>query len=68
MPSVLEHSLENDETVECISQFAMLFRVCNRSGADLAGTLRVQRDWMWSTLACRNESDGAWILISPSTI
>lgn len=29
-PNVLEHSLENRETVECISQFAMLLRVCNR--------------------------------------
>ncbi len=28
--NVLEHSLENRETVECISQFAMLLRVCNR--------------------------------------
>ena len=28
--SVLEHSLENRETVECISQFAMLLRVCDR--------------------------------------
>jgi hypothetical protein len=28
--AVLEHSLENRETVECISQFAMLLRVCNR--------------------------------------
>lgn len=28
-PNVLEHSLENRETVECISQFAMLLRVCN---------------------------------------
>jgi len=27
---LLEHSFENRETVECISQFAMLFRVCNR--------------------------------------
>jgi len=29
-PNVLEHSLENRQTVECISQFAMLLRVCNR--------------------------------------
>jgi len=29
-PNVLEHSLENGETVECISQFAMLLRMCNR--------------------------------------
>ena len=28
--AVLEHSLENREAVECISQFAMLLRVCNR--------------------------------------
>jgi hypothetical protein len=28
--AVLEHSLENRETVECISQFAMLLRVCDR--------------------------------------
>ena len=27
---VLEHSLENRENVECISQFAMLLRACNR--------------------------------------
>jgi hypothetical protein len=26
----LEHSLENRETVECVSQFAMLLGVCNR--------------------------------------
>ncbi len=30
LPNVLEHSLENPETVECISQFAMLLKVCNR--------------------------------------
>jgi hypothetical protein len=29
-PNVLEHSLENRETVECISQLAMLLGVCNR--------------------------------------
>ncbi len=29
-PDVLEHSPENRETVECISQFAMLLGVCNR--------------------------------------
>ena len=29
-PNVLEHSLENRETVECVSQFAMLLRVCDR--------------------------------------
>jgi hypothetical protein len=29
-PNMLEHSLENRETVECISQFAMLLRVCDR--------------------------------------
>ena len=29
-PNVLEHFLENRETVECISQFAMLLRVCDR--------------------------------------
>ncbi len=29
-PNVLEHFLENRETVECISQFAMFLRVCNR--------------------------------------
>ena len=28
--NVLEHPLENRETVECISQFAMLLRVCDR--------------------------------------
>ena len=28
--NVLEHSLESRETVECIFQFAMLLRVCNR--------------------------------------
>ena len=28
--AVLEHSLENRETVESISQFALLLRVCNR--------------------------------------
>jgi hypothetical protein len=28
--NVLEHSLENRETVERISQFAMLLGVCNR--------------------------------------
>jgi len=29
-PNVLAHSSENRETVECISQFAMLLGVCNR--------------------------------------
>ena len=29
-PRVLEHSLENCETVECVSQLAMLLRVCDR--------------------------------------
>jgi len=29
-PNVLEHSPENRETVECISQFAMLLGVYNR--------------------------------------
>jgi hypothetical protein len=29
-PNVLEHPLENCKTVECISQFATLFRVCDR--------------------------------------
>jgi hypothetical protein len=28
--NVLEHSLENRETAECISQFAILLRVRNR--------------------------------------
>ena len=32
-PNVLEHSLENRETVECICQFAMLLRVCNRQSS-----------------------------------
>ena len=30
MPNVLEHPFENCETVKCISQFAMLPRVCDR--------------------------------------
>jgi hypothetical protein len=30
MPNVLEHSLKNAEAVECLFQFAMLLRVCNR--------------------------------------
>src|SRR5439155_19940111 len=29
-PNVLKHSLENREAVECISEFAMLLRVCDR--------------------------------------
>ena len=32
-PKALEHSLENRETVECVSQFAMLLRVCNRQSS-----------------------------------
>jgi hypothetical protein len=46
--NVLEHSLENHETVECISQFAMLPRICNRQSPQaLVDSLLSHVDARW---------------------
>jgi len=46
--NVLKHPLENSETVECVSQFAMLLRVCNRqSSQSLVDSLLSHVDARW---------------------